>query len=497
VTSSLGRLAEEALARLGDHRSVEHDGRWHTAAGLHARSARLSLGLRVVPGERVVVCATNSPDVLVAYGALWRAGAVPVPVLPALTPPELRHVLADSGAVAALASPASLPIVAEAARDLPVRVVVTGADRLDGADIALAELEAGPAGPVVDRDGDDLAALLYTGGTTGRAKGVMLTHAGLALTAQARASVFAASGARDLVLPLPLSHVFGLLNAVTRMHLPEPGFVALQSRFDAAGWVRLVERLRVQAGALVPSMLQLLLRQDLDGADLTSLRYVTTGGAPLPVAVREEFERRVPSVRVCDGYGCTEVTSTATMNPYPAPRSGSVGLPLPGVAVRVVDELGRPVPPGVDGEVCVRSPGVMKGYWRDEAATAAVVRDGWLHTGDVGHLDDDGYLYVVDRLKDLVIRGGFNVYPRDVEDVLLEHPAVASAAVVGRPDETYGEQVVAFVALRAEATPDELLAFAAERLAAHKRPRELHVVDSVPLTSVGKTDRRALRRRLG
>jgi long-chain acyl-CoA synthetase len=154
------------------------------------------------------------------------------------------------------------------------------------------------------------------------------------------------------------------------------------------------------------------------------------------------------------------------------------------------------VPVGVDGEVCVRSPGVMKGYWRDEAATAVTVRDGWLHTGDVGHLDEDGYLYVVDRLKDLVIRGGFNVYPRDVEDVLLEHPAVASAAVVGRPDETYGEEVVAFVALRGEVSEEELLAFAASRLAAHKRPRELHVVEAVPLTSVGKTDRKALRRRL-
>jgi long-chain acyl-CoA synthetase len=496
VSFALGRLAEESLARLGDHRSLELDGTWYTAASLHGRATRLSRGLAVRPGERVVVCMTNSPEVLVCYAALWRAGGVPVPVLPALTPTELRHVLTDSGAVAAVASPQSLPGVAEAARDLPLRVVVTGEQLLPGADVLLAELEQAPEAPVVDRADDDLAALLYTGGTTGRAKGVMLTHAGLNLTARARAEVFAASAARDLVLPLPLSHVYGLLNAVTRMHLPDPGFVALQRRFDPAGWVDLVSRLWPQAGALVPSMLQLLLRQDLEAADLSSLRYVTTGGAPLPVAVREEFERRVGDVRVCDGYGCTEVTSTATMNPYPAPRSGSVGLPLPGVELRVVDELDRPVPVGVDGEVCVRSPGVMKGYWRDEAATAVTVRDGWLHTGDVGHLDEDGYLYVVDRLKDLVIRGGFNVYPRDVEDVLLEHPAVASAAVVGRPDETYGEEVVAFVALRGEVSEEELLAFAASRLAAHKRPRELHVVEAVPLTSVGKTDRKALRRRL-
>jgi long-chain acyl-CoA synthetase len=242
-------------------------------------------------------------------------------------------------------------------------------------------------------------------------------------------------------------------------------------------------------------MLQLLLRQDLEAADLSALRYVTTGGAPLPVPVRREFERRVGGVRVCDGYGCTEVTSTATMNPYDAPREGSVGLPLPGVELTVIDEAGAHLPPGQDGEVCVRSPGVMLGYWQDPEATASAVVDGWLHTGDVGHLDDDGYLYVVDRLKDLVIRGGFNVYPRDVEDVLLQHPAVAQAAVVGRPDEVYGEEVVAFVQLRADATETELIAFCAERLGAHKHPREVHVIDAVPLTSVGKTDRKALRRR--
>ena len=198
-----------------------------------------------------------------------------------------------------------------------------------GADVLLADLETGAEGPLVDRAGSDLAALLYTGGTTGRSKGVMLTHAGLSTISRARAEVFSESGAVDLVLPLPLSHVYGLLNSVTRMHMPAPGFAALQAKFDAAQWLRLVERVRPQAGALVPSMLQLLLRQDLEAHDLSSLFYVTTGGAPLSVAVREEFERRVGGVRVCDGYGCTEVTSTATMNPYSAPRSGSVGRPLP------------------------------------------------------------------------------------------------------------------------------------------------------------------------
>jgi len=492
MSLSLGALAEASLERLGDHRSLEFEGRWHTSAELHARAVRLSAGfaaLGVAPGDRVVVCMTNCPEVLLSYAALWRAGAAPTPVISAVTPTELRHILRDSGARVAVASPASLPLVTEAAQGRDVRVVVD-----------LDELEAHGDGPLVDRGPQDLAALLYTGGTTGRSKGVMLTHDGLSQISRSRAQVFSDSGATDLLLALPLSHVYGLLNSVTRMHMPAPGFVALQRRFDAAQWLEIAERVRPQAAALVPSMLQLLLRQDLEAADLSSLYYVTTGGAPLSVAVREEFERRVGGVRVCDGYGCTEVTSTATMNPYSAPRSGSVGLPLPGVEVKVVDERGAPVEAGRDGEVCVRSAGVMAGYWtdggRDEQATAAAVRDGWFHTGDVGHLDEDGYLYVVDRIKDLIIRGGFNVYPRDVEDVLLSHPDVATAAVVGRPDPVLGEEVVAWVSLAqgASVTAEELIAFSREHLGRHKHPREVRIVPAVPLTSVGKTDRKALRR---
>ena len=508
--TGLGELAERSLERLGDHRAVEFEGAWHTAAQLHERATRLAGGFQrigVEVGDRVGVCMTNCPEVLLAYAALWRCGAVPMPVISAVTPTELQHVLVDSGAVAVVASPGSAALVREAAYGLDVRIVLAAGSSDVASDLLLDDLESGEPTPVVRRDSADLAALLYTGGTTGRAKGVMLSHGGLEHIAASRAQVFSQSGAVDLLLPLPLSHVYGLLNAVTRQQMSEPGFVALQRRFDAAQWLEMVARLRPQAGAVVPSMLQLLLRQDLESADLSSLRYVTTGGAPLSLAVREEFERRVGDVRVCDGYGCTELTSTATMNPYSAPRSGSVGLPLPGVELRIEDELGEVLPVGSDGEVCVRSPGVMTGYWRDEAATRQVVVDGWMHTGDVGRLDADGYLYVVDRLKDLIIRGGFNVYPRDVEDVLLAHPLVAAAAVVGRPHEVLGEEVVAYVALRSaseagfELEPTEvsqlLVTWCADQLAKHKRPREVHVVDAVPLTSVGKTDRKALRRLAG
>jgi long-chain acyl-CoA synthetase len=463
-----------ATARLPEHDALHFEGSTLRSTALADRTARLAAGLQewgVRPGDRVAVVLPNRPELLQLYGALWRAGAAATPALPALTPTEVQHVLGDSGAVLLVTEDERFAGLGTAVLDLA----------------ALRELEAATPRDPVPRDPEDLAALLYTGGTTGRAKGVMLSQGGLLAITRSREAVTSAAGARTSVVPLPLSHVYGLVTTAARMHMQEPGLLVLQRRFDAAGWIGLVEEHRAEASSMVPSMIQALLLQPLEEHDLSSLSYVTSGGAPLPVPVWEELERRLPHVRLCDGYGCTEATSTVTMNPPDDRRRGSVGKPVPGVSVRI----DAPVD-GV-GEVLVRSPGVMLGYHGDPEATARTVVDGWLHTGDIGRLDDDGYLWVVDRTKDVILRGGFNVYPRDVEDALLAHPAVARAAVVGRPDARLGEEVVAFVSLRAPTTAGELLAFARERVAAHKAPREVHVVDEVPLTSVGKTDRKAAR----
>lgn len=482
---SLGLLPEQTLHRLGDYPFASHDGVEHSLAELIDRAARVAGGLRaigVAPGDRVGVVMTNSPDVLVACFAIWRAGGVVMPVIPAVTAGELAHVLADSGARAVFASAVTRPLV-EAA----------GAPAV----LSVPELEAATAAAVVRRSENDLAALLYTGGTTGRAKGVMLTSVNLWSTSQARQQVVEQAGTTSVLVPLPMSHVFGLINALSRLHVSRPGTLHLMTRFDAVGWIDRISTERIGASALVPSMLQMLLAQPLEAHDLSCLTYVTSGGSPLAAPVRAEFERRVPTARVCDGYGCTEVTSTATMNPPEARRDGSVGRTLPGVTLRIEGPDGEQLPADADGEVCVASEGVMAGYWADPDATAAVLRGGWLHTGDIGHVDADGYLVVVDRSKDLIIRGGFNVYPRDVEDVLLEHPAVTAAAVVGRPDPVLGEEVVAFVQVSVAVAEADLLSFAAERLARTKHPREVHIVAAVPLTSVGKTDRKAVRRLLG
>jgi long-chain acyl-CoA synthetase len=265
--------------------------------------------------------------------------------------------------------------------------------------------------------------------------------------------------------------------------------------FDPVEWLRLAQDLKAARGTVVPSMIQILLGQPIEDYDLSSLRYLTSGAAPLAPEIAAEFIRRVPGVKICEGYGCTESGAVISVNPPNAPKLGTVGKVIPGYEVVLRNDDGAPSPPGEPGEVTTRSPGVMQGYWKASEATAAALKDGWLYTGDIGVFDEDGYLKIVDRKKDLIIRGGFNVFPRDVEDCLLEHPAVALAGVVGKKDPKLGEEVVAFVSLNpgAEVTPEELVAFVKERIGGYKYPRIVQIVPTVPLTPVGKVDRKALR----
>jgi len=512
-TRHLARQAERQLERHGDGDSLFFEDRWYTRGWQAEQAARFGAGLTglgVRPGDRVVVLMANCPEVLVTYNAAWRAGAVVTPLIFLVSEEELRHALADSGAVAVVTTPEFLPKVQAAAAGVDsVRfVVVAGADGADGAHgahvahvaggaqvLGFAEVAAAAPGGIVDAADDDLAALLYTGGTTGRSKGVPLTHANLFWCGSSSHSAPGADGLTSTLMPLPLAHAYGLLVTCVGMHAETPQRSILMRWFDPAGWLKLAQQHRAQRTTLVPSMIQMLLAQPLEEADLSALVVVSSGAAPLAAEVREEFERRVPGAAVYEGYGCTESASIIASNPLGARRVGSVGRPVPGCTVQIRDDAGQVLPVGEDGEICVQSPGVLSGYWQAPDATAAALRNGWFYTGDIGHLDEDGYLYVVDRKKDLIIRGGFNVYPRDVEDVLLTHPAVAQAAVVGRPDPRLGEEVVGFVALRegAEVTPDDLVAHARDRLSATKYPREVRVVPAIPLTSVGKLDRKRLR----
>ncbi|SHN48157.1 class I adenylate-forming enzyme family protein [Cryptosporangium aurantiacum] len=491
MTHNLAVLAEESYARLGHYESLYFEGTWLTSTEIHERSIRVAGGLRahgVKPGDRVVVLTMNTPQVFIAYRAIWRAGAVVTPVIFLQTEPELRHILSDSGATAAIVSPELVGLFSGAAAGLDITLFVVGEESFDA-------LEAGEPTEIVPRADDDLAALLYTGGTTGRAKGVMLSHRGLWESGRGIDLVARTTTVTRSLLPLPLSHAYGLIVAIGGLHTDRQQVAVLQRWFDPVGWLQLVQEHKLETSPVVPAMLQLLLGQPLAEYDLSSLQSFGSGGATLPPAVREEAER-VFGVTILEGYGCTEASAVVSAETMTATRPGSVGKPLPHAEVAILDPDGKPAP---EGEICVRGPGVMLGYWNDPELTAQTVRDGWLHTGDVGRLDEDGFLYVVDRMKDLIIRGGFNVFPRDVEDILLQHPAVQVAACVGKPDVESGEEVVAVVQLvpGGSATGAELVEFAKARMAKYKYPREVHVVDAVPLTSVGKLNRKAVRDLVG
>src|SRR5271166_6388519 len=524
MDENLARQAELALERQGDYDSLYYQGRWHSSGQLADRAARLATGLAglgVRPGDRLLVLMANCPEVLITYSAAWRAGAAVTPLIFLVSEDELSHALNDSGAVGIVTTVEFLPKVtaavkgdgpggtgggsppgAEGAGGAPgVRFalvpgaqassVAPGVPVLDFDQVASAE-----PGPIVGRSGTDLAALLYTGGTTGRSKGVPLTHAGLYWCGSAVHEMSGRDNVISSVLPLPLAHAYGLLVICAGMHRTDQPRTILMRWFDPAGWLKLAEEHRVQFSALVPSMIQMLLGQPLEQADLSELIWIGSGASPLAEQVLREFEKRVPSATIYEGYGCTESATLISSNPYGARRVGSVGRPVAGCEVSIQDDGGAMLPAGQDGEICARSPGVMSGYWHAPDSASTVLAGGWLHTGDIGHLDADGYLYVVDRKKDLILRGGFNVFPRDVEDALVTHPAVALAGVVGRPDVRLGEEVVAFVSLRpgAVATAEELREHARQHLAANKYPRQITIVPAIPLTSVGKLDRKTIRK---
>ena len=500
---SLQRLAEQAWERTAAGSVLYFEGARWTGLELAERVRRMSGGLRgagLAAGERVVVCMANRPEVGIVYQAVWRAGAVATPVLFLLSEAELRHVLTDSGAAFVVTTPEFLAKVQAAAAGTEVRAIIVSGAVTEDSDGGLplldfAGLETAPEGALADADPASLAALLYTGGTTGRSKGVMISHNALSASSWAATHSSYDPSLRTGLLPLPLSHVYGLMVSAMALHAPDPGTTVLMRWFDPVGWLKLAAEHQVQVCPVVPSMLAILLQQPLEDYDLSALRRLSSGGAPLPPEVGSEFQRRVPGVEVAEGYGCTESAAIISTTPIGQVRPGSVGKPAPGVTLRIERPDGSEAGPGEDGEVCVRGAMVMTGYWHAEAETEHTLRGGWLHTGDVGRLDADGYLYIVDRIKDLIIRGGYNIYPRDLEDALVTHPDVVAAAVVGRPDRTYGEEAVAFVQLRPDSavTEADLVAYGKTRLSAVKYPREVRIIDQVPLTSVFKTDRKKLR----
>ena len=488
--TSLALDLREAAQMYPDRPAVRLDDLTLSYAQLDDLSARAAGWLRsrgVQPGDPVGVMLPNVPQFPVLYYGVLRAGGAVVPMNPLLKAREITHYLGDSGARLVLAWEAAAGEAAAGAAQSGATAVTIGDGTLD-------EISAWPPlNEVTRRADDDTAVILYTSGTTGTPKGAELTHANLRRNASVTATSLLGLGPDDVVMGcLPLFHSFGQTCGLNAAML-SGACLTLIPRFSAAAALRVIERDRVTVFEGVPTMYVGLLADGADGADTASLRLCVSGGAALPVEVLHGFEKAFGAV-ILEGYGLSETSPVATFNRRDQRKPGSIGLPVEGVELRLVDDGGAAAPDGEVGEIAIRGHNVMKGYWKRPDATTAAIRGGWFHTGDLARRDEDGFYYIVDRKKDLIIRGGYNVYPREIEEVLYEHPAILEAAVIGIPHPALGEEVAAAVTLRPgqAATPDELRDWVKQRVAAYKYPRHLWLTDGLPKGATGKILKREI-----
>ncbi|WP_432853228.1 long-chain-fatty-acid--CoA ligase [Amycolatopsis sp. CA-161197] len=494
-------LHESALAQ-PEKDFLRFPGGIHSYAAVDETSGRVATALRArgfAPGDKIAVQLANVPEFVFAYFGILKAGLTMVPLNPLLKADEIAYHLADSDARLLIADTALAGEVAKALAEVPevAAVVVGGLDGWPAGAVEFAELlDAEDDGDLYPGAADDTAVLLYTSGTTGRPKGAELSHFSLYMTCTIGGQTFGTEPEDVVLAVLPFFHVYGLssiLNSAAR----HGRTVSVVRRFEPKAVLAAIERDRVTIMAGVPTMYHALAVADSSAYDTSSLRIGSSGGAAIPEQVLRAFEEKY-GIPVLEGYGLSESASTTTVNPGAANRKVlSIGKPISGVQLRIVDAQDRPLPAGADhvGEIVLRGHNITKGYYKRPAETAEAFRGGWFHTGDLGYVDEDGFVFVVDRKKDLVIRGGYNVYPREVEELLYRHPAVAKAAVIGEPDERLGEEIVAVVSLKpgASAEPEEIVAWAKERIAAYKYPRRVRIVDELPKGPTGKITKLPLR----
>jgi len=450
-----------------------------------ARVAGLLAARGIAPGTPIGIMLPNVPEFASVYYGILRTGAVVVPMNPLLKAREIAYYLGDSGAPVIFAWHVTAPEVEIGAKEAGAEAIL-----VDPATFPDILATASPAPQVVDRAAYDTAVVLYTSGTTGHPKGAELTHANLINNVEVSAADLFQLGPDDLIFGgLPLFHAFGQTCTLNAAIMTGASLTVLP-RFDAAKALGILADQRVTIFAGVPTMFSALLHvPDRSGYDVSALRLCISGGAAMPVEVLRQFEDAFDCI-VLEGYGLSETSPVASFNhPGRERKPGSIGTPIRGVEMRVVDASGAEVPQGEVGEIAIRGHNIMKGYLnRPDATAEAVSADGWFRTGDIGRVDEDGYYYIVDRKKDLIIRGGYNIYPREIEEVLYEHPEVAEAAVVGIPHPELGEEVGAAVALKpgATVTTDELRSYVKSQVAAYKYPRRVWIVDALPKGPTGK-----------
>ncbi len=539
-------LLDQAVNRYGGHTAIIYYGTKLSYAQLSSLANRFAIGLQklgIQPGDRVAIALPNIPQYPIAFYGALRAGAVVVPTNPLYTEREMQHQMADSGARMLVMLDDFYPVARAIRGDTALEHIIltspadylppllhtlypltqlrakhqeprlTGKERLADSTLhSMSEMLESHARKGIElfnlptrASGSDLAVLQYTGGTTGLSKGAMLTHRNLLSNAmQTRQWSPNVQDAREVTLCVaPFFHSYGLTVGMNLSMLAAATMVLLP-RFKAKDVVKTIRQYRPTLLPGIPTMYLAIMREAGKHTEqLSSIKYCISGAAPLPAKIQHDFEE-ITHGKLVEGYGLSEASPVTHCNPLTGDcRNGSIGLPLPNVDAAILDQkTGEPLPAGEVGEIVVKGPNIMQGYWKRKEETAAIFINGWMHTGDLGKMDEDGFFYVVERAKDMIIASGFNVYPREVEEVLFQHSSIQEAAVAGVPDEYRGETVAAFVVLKpgialSEEMRHSILAYCKQNLAAYKVPKILEFRESLPKSIIGKVLRRELKVRQG
>ena len=498
MSLNLAVILEESATRNPDKVAVILDdfkltyGQLNMAANQVA-NALVGAGLK--PGDRVGMMLPNIPQFPIVYFGILKAGMIAVPMNVLLKAPEVEYYLGDSEASAFFYFDLFAGEAVEGASRVDsvktrVQVSVTGTAAPEGAvDLGAFMGTQSPAFDTVATQADDICLLIYTSGTTGHPKGAALTNFNLFMCCHNGTHIFEFHQDTDVIMAtLPMFHSFGLSNVVNGA-IHGGITMTLLPRFDADKALEIIQRDKVTLFLGVPTMYFAMLNHpERSTYDVSSLRLCVSGGASIPGEVIKAW-LDATGTKILEGYGLSETSPTATFNQIDVGQKvGSIGTPVWGVEIRIADEEGKPVAQGERGEILIKGHNIMKEYWRKPEATAESIKDGWFYSGDIGYVDEEGFIFIVDRKKEMIIRGGFNVYPREIEEVIYQHPKVAEAAVIGLPDEKFGEEVHAVVAPKPGETidPDELIAFVKERVAAYKYPRTIQVVAELPKGATGK-----------
>jgi long-chain acyl-CoA synthetase len=496
---NLGTILQASATERPDHPAVKLGDRVLTYAQLDRAARGVATALRargIAPGDKVALLIPNVPEFTIAYFGILYAGATIVPINVLAAAPEVHYFLEDAEAKLLIAHPFFVEPARRGAADAGKPLVLAGGG--PGKDTLEEMQESAPIDVPHPTNPDDTAVILYTSGTTGKPKGAELTHSNLFVNCAFVVPRLLPEIPPDrfvAIATLPLFHSFGQ-TCIQNATIAHGGTFTLLPRFGPKEAFEILERDRVTVFAGVPTMYFALLHHPQEREyDLSALELCMAGGAPMPVEVMHAFEKRF-GVPILEGFGLSETSPVASFNMVGKPRkAGSIGYPVWGVELAIVDDQDQPLPDGERGEIVIRGHNIMKGYWKRPDANAETLRNGWFHSGDIGYRDEDGCYWIVDRKKDMILRGGFNVYPREVEEVLYAHEAVAEAAVLGVPHDSHGEEVKAVIALKAgrAATAEDMIGWCKERLAAYKYPRVVEFVDALPKGPTGKILKRELR----